>query len=92
MTIMNLGDSLALYSSFYGSEVAVTEISNEPELWHGIVDAGNTFIVAPCLRAALALRIGQYIGHICDPPRVVAELSELERTIESLPPHPPFDI
>lgn len=92
MSIMNLGDSLALYSSFYGSEVAVTEISDEPELWRGIVEEGNTFIVAPSLRAALSLRIGQYIGHICDPPRVVEELSELERTLESVPPHPPFDI
>ncbi|MEO8066676.1 MAG: HNH endonuclease [Flavobacteriales bacterium] len=92
MTIMNLGDSLALYSSFYGSEVAVTEISDEPDLWRGVVEEGNTFIVAPSLRAALSLRIGQYIGHICDPPRVVAELQDLERIIESLPPHPPFDI
>jgi hypothetical protein len=92
MTIMNLGDSLALYSSFYGSEVAVTEICAEPDLWRGIVEEGNTFIVVPSLRAALSLSIGQYIGHICDPPRVVAELLDLERTIESLPPHPPFDI
>jgi hypothetical protein len=87
-----LADRLVLSIILYGQRAACIHISSDPAHWHGRLPAGHTlYVIVPGLqRYAGPLGLGEYVGWRYN--GLPSErLESLQRSMDAVPPLPPFD-
>lgn len=92
--IADLGDMLALVSTFYGNQTALIEIARDRALWADSVPReGIVYVIAPGFKSSQRSTLGRYIaarnGQLPGTDELVRFIRAVENAPELPPPHLP---
>lgn len=90
--LMHVGDSLALYTSFYEQNSSIIQITENRNHWEGALDKGVVYVVIPERQKCVGpISIEDFIGHRYSNFKN-KHLTELEQDLATVEPLPPFDL
>ncbi len=90
INLMAIGDSLALYTNFYGQNGSLMQISNDPSHWKGKINESMLFIILPEMQKYVGpISMIEFIGHKYSDYKN-SDMLQLESDIANIPPNPPL--
>lgn len=92
INLLAIGESLALYTNFYGARGSIIQVSNNKSHWKGIIEESMMFIVVPEMQTYVGpIHMAELIAHKNSDYKN-DELSQLEADMASIPHLPPFKV
>ncbi len=92
LMIMPIKNELVLFSSFYGKQTALMQISHESDHWDGIINDSMIYLLVPAIQKVVGPKLlVTYLAHRHNNFKD-KEILELESAIEPQNKLPPYDL
>lgn len=90
--LMQVGDTLALYTNFYGQNGSIIQVTENRNHWDGILNRGIIYVVIPERQKCVGpILLEEFVGHKYSDFKN-QKLTELENDLANIGPLPPFEI